>query len=131
MKNIIPLTPNITLITKSRVLDKKSGNIFSLSDSKIQAEINNYFLQNYQVVSNISDKVEEIQSLDRQKIEFYHKTSDGLVNFQNGFLIEVYESGSNGVLTRLFLQNVQDPLDENKSINDSFSKYFTLEVDGK
>jgi hypothetical protein len=132
MNNILPLTPNIILITESRVFYKRTGEFLNLSDSIIQNEMRDHFYANKQLVTNISDDVEQVSEVGSQQISFNFKTSDGVLNSKNGFLIEVYESGSEtskGALTRLYSSQIQDALDESKSINDSFSNYFTLEVD--
>jgi len=129
MKSVLPLTKNITLITEDSVLDKRSGKILALSDPKVEREIKNYYFKNSIVATEISDTAEAVISLESKVINFIFKTSDGLVDYKNGFLIEVYDSGSDGKLTKMYLEDIQDPLDENKLINDSFSNYFTLELD--
>ena len=130
MKSILPLTPSITLINDNRVLNKRNGTITSIKDVSIQTQIRDYFSNNYKIITKLPDNFEGVSGLDNVKINFFYKTSDGVMtDFKNGFLIEVYESGSDGKLTRLVSQDIQDPLDENNAVNDSFSQYFTLELD--
>jgi len=76
-------------------------------------------------------KIEEnltiVTGVDRQKINLNIVSDNFRAEPINGFLIEVYSSGSDGRLTRLFKN---DDIDLNGNItNESFSQYFDLKID--
>lgn len=127
---ILPLTEHLTLITETKVLDKRTGNILSINHPTVQAEAKN-FLERKNSVSAVSvgDKVDFVYGLESTKIDLQLKTSDGPMEAKNGFLIEIYLSGSDGKLKRLYKEDIQDPLDGDKTLSDGFSNYFKLEVD--
>lgn len=80
-------------------------------------------------VTSISDNVQLVYGLDSTKIDLQLKTSDGVSQVKNGFLIEVFFSGSDGKIKKLFKEDVEDPLDDDQTISDGFSNYFKLETD--
>jgi len=79
-------------------------------------------------LSSIKKEVEIITGIDRKTINFGLKTSAGEVIARSGFLVEIFESGSDGVLTKVIQENVQDPLND-ETIQEGFSSYLTLEID--
>jgi hypothetical protein len=133
LKSIIPITPELTLVDEDRVLNKVTGEVYSLLSEEISQIVKQYIKGTYGVAV-ISEDIQEVLSVESQQIYFYHKTSNGALESRNGFLVEVYLSGSNinepdSGSQRLFAETIEDPLDENKNITDSFSSYFKLEVD--
>lgn len=124
---IFPLTPNLTLISKEHVLNKKNGSIIKIIDQ--EKEIVSYFNKNNIAIESLNTKAEVVGPPDTQVIDFYLKTSDGKLTPKDGFLIEVFASGSDGKLTRLYQEDLQDPVDNNNILQDGFSNYFTIEVD--
>ncbi len=131
MKNdkIYPITKNLTLIGKDKVLDKTNGSIKKITDPSVASQITSFFNQSNLTVKNLSQQADVVTSVDTKVIDFYLKTSDGIIESKNGFLIEVYASGSDGKLTRLYQEDVNDPLDGNNTLEDGFTNYFTIEVD--
>lgn len=126
---IFPLTQNLTLINDGKVLDKRTGNILNLKNTSVLNEIKSYFTKNILTITNLQTQAEVVTSVGSSVIDFYLKTSDGIIETKDGFLIEVFESGSDGKLTRLYQEDLNDPVDENKVVDDGFSNYFTVEVD--
>lgn len=127
---ILPLTPNLTLISADKVLDKRTGNILSIKHPLVQSEAKSFFEKKSNVSAlSIGDKVDFVYGLESTKIDLQLKTSDGISEVKNGFLIEVYLSGSDGKIKRLFKEDIEDPLDGDKTISDGFDNYFILEVD--
>lgn len=92
LKSILPLTPNITLIDDNKVFDKRDAQIKDINDISILNEIRNFFANNYKTVKNISSKSQVVSDVENKVIEFYHKTSNGIIEPKNGFLVEVYAS---------------------------------------
>jgi|SRR3990172_5239629 len=76
---------------------------------------------------DIIDVVESVVGLDKQVIDLTLVLDNKKVEPLSGFLVEVYLSGSDGKLTRLFRQ---DDLNADGSIGaDGFSKFLNLEID--
>lgn len=128
---IFPLTPYLTLIAPGVVLDKRTGAIVSIknANSQIKDEIVSYFNKENITIQALNSQADVVTSVDYQIIDFYLKTSDGKLTPKDGFLIEVFDSGSDGKLVRLYKEDLQDPVDNNNVIQDGFSNYFTIEVD--
>ena len=126
---ILKITETLTLIGSDKVLDKKTGNILKINDPKVKKEIENFMSKNTPVATSVNTNWQVVYSLTSQKIDLTLKTSDGPIEPKVGFLIEVYNSGSDGKLKRLYKEDLEDPLDDNNVISDGFSNYFNLEID--
>lgn len=126
---ILKITEHLTLIGTDRVLDKRTGNILRVNDPKVKKEVQDYLSKQTSTATSVNTNWEIVYSLTSQKIDFMLKTSDGPIEPKVGFLIEVYNSGSDGKLKRLYKEDLEDPLDGNNVISDGFSNYFKLEVD--
>ena len=100
----------------------------SVTDSVVVNEINAYINGNYSPLVSLDTKMDVVKSVDSKTINFYLKTSDGTIESKQGYLIEVYESGSDGSLNKLLSENVVDPVSNNK-ISEGFTQYFYLAVD--
>lgn len=143
---ILPLTKYLTIINvqqKSatdhviKVLDKRTGNLRKIdlyasnkADPQLE-EIRKVVVEKTnQTLEKINtNDVEIVLSVNSQLINFQLKTSDGPIEPKAGFLVEVFHSGSDGKLKRLYTENLEDPLDEDNVISDGFGNYFKLEVD--
>jgi hypothetical protein len=126
---ILPITRTLTLIGNDKVLDKKNGSIKRATDPEVASEIKYFHNKSNLSVKNLSEDADVVTSVGNTTIDFYLKTSDGVFESKSGFLIEVYESGSNGKLTRLYQEDLIDPLDGNNTLRDGFTNYFIIEVD--
>lgn len=62
-------------------------------------------------VVSVQDTVEVVSGLDRLKINFTLKSSEGPVPVESGYLVEVFESGSDGKIIKVFEENVLDILE--------------------
>lgn len=75
----------------------------------------------------VKTDVEKVKNIDLKVIELTLKSSTEQVDPTAGFLIEVYASGSDGRLTRLYMNDVVDL--HGKVIEEGFSRYLILEID--
>lgn len=78
--------------------------------------------------TSVKSEVEVVTGLSRVKIDMVLESSEGSVDDPSGYLIEVYESGSDGSLTYLFEENVVDVLDDTVK-KEGFEQDFFLDVD--
>lgn len=125
---IIPVSQKLTLYENGKVLDKSNGSLLDTNKQDVAdlvaRQIDNPRLDAVSVSSNI----ELVTSLGSMVFDLSLKNS--LQAFSgSGFLVEVYFSGSDGKLTRMYQEDVVDPIDESIIINEGFSKYFKLETD--
>lgn len=125
---ILPLNERYTLIGGNKVLDKSNGSVMVFSDAIVKDIVASLNKENI-TINTISPQADIVTSVDSQIIDFYLKTSDGKLTPKDGFLVEVFDSGSDGKLTRLYREDLQDPVDDNNIIQDGFSNYFTIEED--
>lgn len=125
---ILPLTSKYTLIGGNKILNKSNGSIIAATDAIIKEIVSSLGKENI-TIQALNTQADVVTAIDSQIIDFYLKTSDGKLVPKDGFLVEVYESGSDGKLTRLYREDVQDPVDNNNIIQDGFSNYFTIEED--
>lgn len=125
---ILPLNQRYTLIGGNKILDKSNGSVVVANDAIIKEIISSLGKENI-TLKALNTQADVVTSVDSQIIDFYLKTSEGKLNSAHGFLVEVYESGSDGKLTRLYREDLQDPIDDNNIIQDGFTNYFTIEED--
>jgi len=78
----------------------------------------------------INKEIEKVVGVDEIILDLSLKNSDGKILDTNGFLIEVYESGSDGNLNRVYAEPIIDFLNDD-IVRASFMDYFSLEVDKK
>jgi hypothetical protein len=118
--------PDLIFISTTTVLNKKTGEITELS----QQEIYQSLLEdnvNAETIEISNDNFEVVKGVDSKKIEL--GLSDGSsIESINGFLIEVYFSGTDGKLTKLNRKDSIDPITR-ATLKDGFEQYFSLEVD--
>ncbi len=79
-------------------------------------------------ITKVDTDVEKVKNVDEKTIELILK-SDQKINSKNGFLIEVFSSGSDGKLIRMFSKDSFDL--EGNTTEEGFLKYFNLEIDPK
>lgn len=74
-----------------------------------------------------NDQIIVVTGVDEQKIDLNIVSEGKKIQPISGFLVEVYLSGSDGRLTRLYKE---DKIDLNGNIqNEGFSQYFSIELD--
>lgn len=126
MADILPISKYLTLISPTRVLDKRTGEILDITNPIVKNE--SFLYKDANSLLSISQKAEIVYGLDSAVINLALKTSDGIIPPQNGFLIEVYSSSSTGALKRMFREDVEDPIDDTQTISDGFSNFLKIEV---
>lgn len=73
-------------------------------------------------------EVEVIVGIDNTDVKFKLKTSDGEVPSRAGFLVQIYESGSDGKITKVIQESVENPLSDDV-VEEGFSSFLNLKVD--
>jgi len=125
-KNIIgmPLAKDYIAL-KNSALNIKTGLTTSI-EKAFKIHENNAIEREGKIVS-LPKKVEIVTGLDSVEIDLKLKSSEGEFDSTDGFLIEVFESGSDGKLKRLYEKTIEDPLSDSRLQNgfDSFLKVET------
>lgn len=80
------------------------------------------------IASSIKKEVEVVTGLDLKPFTFSLKTADLPVNAPNGFLVEIFESGSDGSLVKLSPETVVNPVND-EPIKTGLDKYMTIYLD--
>ena len=74
-------------------------------------------------------EVEKVKNIDEKVIELVLKSENVKVNPTAGFLVEVFLSGSDGKLERLFEKDLTDLY--GNVLEDGFSNYLIVDIDSK
>lgn len=109
-------------------MTKGLGTFLKLDSDFVKREIQAFVNNNNINISSVGS-VDYVVSVGTKIINLGLKNSNGPIIPKDGFLIEVFESGSNGTLTRLYKESVEDPADDSKTLFDGFSNYFRLDID--
>lgn len=120
----LPIGNNYTVISGDRVLNKVNGSVLP---------INNVLKDRVTLTSSIIDasvtkQVEIVTGVDGKRIDFTLANSEGEIESSEGYLIEIYVSGSNGVLTRVYKEDVVDVVNDD-TLSEGFSNYLVLKLD--
>jgi hypothetical protein len=105
-KNVVGLNvaANYIMVNNDSALNIENGTMVNVESIAPPAD---------QLTSlSLQQEIEVVSGLDRVKINFTLKSNEGAVAAPGGYLVEVYESGSDGTLTRLFEENVYDVLED-------------------
>lgn len=126
----LPVGKNLTLISSNSVLDKETGIIkkFDLPSFALPKSTPTTSNPPPVTVTDIKKEVEVVTGIDVKTIFLTLFDSSGEQASPRGFLIEVYESGSNGVLTKMGAANVVDPITD-EILEEGYETYFILESD--
>lgn len=120
----LPVGETYTVISNDKVLNKTDGSVSNLEDivPLVQASASLY--------SNaaVAKQVEIVVGVEGKKIDFTLATSEGVMDAPSGYLIEVYLSGTNGQLTRVYKEDVVDVINDN-TLSEGFSNYLVLNMD--
>jgi hypothetical protein len=123
----MPLSKDYIVISSNKALNKKTGLVASISDiQKFREDIE----QNTAEATSIKREIEIVAGLDTVKVDFQLKSSEGEVPVSDGFLIEIFESGSDGQLTKLVRKTVEDPVNGER-LKNGFESFLDVEVDSK
>ena len=120
----LPLGRNYTVISDTKVLNKTNGSVSEIKDVLHQ----NVSLSSSVVDASIAKQVEVVVGIDGKKIDFSLTTSEGSIEPIDGYLIEVYLSGADGVLTRVYKEDVVDVVND-ATLSEGFSNYLVLQLD--
>lgn len=122
-KNVVgdPIGENDILLNSSTTLDTETGLTSPVLASQRRLQVG-------EEVLSAKKEVEVVSGLGRTKIDFVLKSSEGEVFSPSGFLVEVFESGSDGRLIQLHEEDVVDVL-EDEILRRGFSKELFLDVD--
>jgi hypothetical protein len=119
------ITPDWMFISQEEILNIKTGEVENIND--INEEDEDLFEETEQF-EDIKKEVELIIGLDEQKIEFFLKNDKGPIEIKRGFLVEIFESGSDGKLTRLKQEDLVDELND-ETLREGFENFLNLIVD--
>ena len=85
--------------------------------------------QQTKVHTILKRNVERVQNIDEKVVELVLKSENIKIQPTAGFLIEVFASGSDGKLTRLFQDDLVDLY--GNVLEEGFLRYLTMEIDSK
>lgn len=141
----MPLNKYLSLIGKDKVLDKKTGTVKHIS--KVLQQPKSKPAATARPINKpaapppkprlpappppdviIKKEVEVVVGVDGKKIDIALASSEGNIPPGRGFLIEVYLSGTDGKLTRVYKEDLVDVVND-ETLSDGFSNYLILEVD--
>ncbi len=112
--------PNFIALNRNRVLDTVTGAVFHIS--RILP------VDPDESILGFKKEIEVILGLDGTTISFDLRDDDGKQLASTGFLIEVFESGSDGKLTKLARENVENPINDDV-LEEGFNPFLTLTVE--
>ena|SRR5688572_28358473 len=125
-----PVGKYYVLISPTHVMDKRSGavrpvrEVLNLGDNDAPRRPAAQALEDVIV----KKEVEVVVGVEGKKIDLALASSEGKMDATSGFLIEVYLSGSDGKLTRVYKEHLVDVLND-ETLSDGFSSYLKLEID--
>ncbi len=110
-----PVGRHYVLVAGKKVLDKRSGKVIPLDD-----------IDDDESVIEIKKEIEKIDGLTNVSLDLSLVGSKPMPA-KDGFLIEVYESGSDGTLTRVYQTDLVDPF-TNDVVREGFESSMHLKV---
>ena len=114
----------ILRLPNGQYLDTVSG--VAVAASQAQDKIKRSMLEKQNV--NVRRTMNRIIGVDDVKIELKLLMRNRELDTGNGFLVEVYLSGTDGKLNRIYANEILDPLDDT-TVRRSLFDYVDLEVD--
>ena len=112
---------------KLKTVDTYSSVATGLEFVALQAEDYQGLIQKTEQRTVLHRDVEKVTNIDETTIEFVLKSENGKIVPQAGYLIEIYSSGSDGRLLRLYQSDLTDL--HGKVLLEGFSNFMTLEID--
>ena len=119
----LPIGETYTVISEDKALNKVDGSVVNIRD--ILPDSPGALLPQDAVIAK---QVEIVIGVEGKKIDFSLSTSEGEMTATNGYLIEVYTSGTDGKLTRVYQEDVVDVINDT-TLSEGFSNYLVLKVD--
>jgi len=124
----LPLSKDHVVISETSVLDKITGFILPIEKFVNIKEGKLNIAVQHPTVSQFKEEVEIVAGVGKQKINLSLLDQTGVSDVKDGFLIEVFTSGSDGKLTRVYREELVDELDENV-VREGFEHFIILSVD--
>lgn len=118
---------NFIAIRGDRALNIKTGGVEDV-DVVIEREEASRPVAVEQEVVSIKKEIEVVVGTGLAQIDLFLKTGEGRQFVRDGFLIEIFESGSDGKLTKLVKENVVNPLNDDE-IEKGFEDFLELRTD--
>ncbi len=107
-------------------LSTDDGTVFDGANSNdVEVLLNKKLLEKRNL--SVKKTISKILGIDQLEIDLSLSTKKGNIAAKNGFFVEVYLSGTDGKLTRLFQQNIVDA-SSGENIRESFEKFIDLKV---
>lgn len=121
----MPLSKDFVAMTSTKALNTKTGLVAPVRDvQSLQAQ----FESKQNKIVNIRRVAEFITGLDSVTIDLKLKSSEGEVDSTDGFLIEVFESGSDGKLKKLSEKTIEDPINDER-LQNGYDSFLRVTVD--
>lgn len=120
----LPVGETYTVISDDKVLNKSDGSVSKIEDVIPLTQVSSSIFVN----AAVAKQVEIVVGVEGKKIDFTLATSEGVMEAPSGYLVEVYLSGANGQLTRVYKEDVVDVINDN-ALSEGFSNYLVLNVD--
>lgn len=108
----------------NRALNKSTGEIHPLDDVLEEEEVE----ETNEDILSIKKEIEVVAGIEQARIELRLKNGEGEVLSKDGYLVEVFESGSDGRLTKLVKETVKNPINDDE-IESGFEEFLDLRVD--
>jgi hypothetical protein len=126
-KNVIgmPLSRDFVVLSNIKALNTKTGLVESIN--KVRELRKNQAAEEMGKILSLPQLIEYVIGLDQVTVDLKLKSTEGEFESTDGFLIEVFESGSDGKLKQLFQKTVRDPISEDR-LQNGFESFLKVEV---
>jgi len=128
-KNVVgmPVSRNYIATSPGQAINIRTGLAQSMNGAQMRQELKDKFSQE---IISIEKEIEVVAGIDRANFFFRLKSEEGQVPSVNGFLVEMYVSGSDGTLTKIADKTITNPIVDDV-IQDGFDTYLDLFTGGK
>jgi hypothetical protein len=113
------------ILPGDKALNKTTGAVLPLSSLTISQATDQFKTVE---ISSIKKEIEIVSGIDTVKIDLLLQAEGTPFVSGGGFLVEVFNSGSDGVLTKLVRDSVSDP-DSDEVVQEGFSGFLDLGID--
>jgi hypothetical protein len=128
----LPFGKDFTFVGQNKLLNKNTGAVVAVDKimpqvfTPVPAKPSPAPVKVPQIVE-IKKEVEYVIGIDKQVVDLSLATSAGRLP-SAGFLVEVFLSGADGKLTRVYKEDIVDAVND-ETLPEGFSNYLILEVD--
>jgi len=118
---------NLITMPGGRVLDTVTNTILPAGPvlRALKDQEDNPLVKN---AESFEREIEIVTGIDGKRIEFNLKSSEGPLELNDGFMIEVFLSGSDGKLTKLVKNDVINPLEDDVIVQ-GYNSFLSLGTD--